>query len=249
MDPKDRLIVALDVSSQEEMERLTKLLAPHVGYFKVGLEALTSIGIPRAVECVTWYAGSPFYDGKFMDIPNTVAGATRGVGKLGAKMFNIHCTGGRKMMIEARVAVDVMDPPKPLLLGVTILTSLKYDDFVDMGFFPRLVFPEGKEKRLQELVVSLAKLGQQCGLDGVIASPQEAPDIRQACGQDFKIVTPGIRPEWAQLNDQERVMTPFEAIKAGVDYIVVGRPITGHKDPVEATRMIVEEIRLAMGAE
>jgi len=206
MDPKDRLIVALDVSNQEEMERLAKLLAPHVGYFKVGLEALTSIGIPRAVECVTWYSGAPFYDGKFMDIPNTIAGATRGVSKLSAKMFNVHCTGGRKMMVEARVAVDIMDEDKrPLLLGVTILTSLKYDDFVDMGYWlPLIRTEEEKEKRLRELVVRLAKLGQECGLDGVIASPQEAPDIRQACGPNFKIVTPGIRPKWAQLDDQER---------------------------------------------
>jgi orotidine-5'-phosphate decarboxylase len=259
MEIRERIIVALDVDSLDKAKILVESLAPHVGCFKVGLELLTAVGAPQVVEFVHSLGGQVFYDGKFMDIPNTVAGASQAVTKLGVDMFNVHCLGGRAMMEAARKVVDeavTSWPAKPFILGVTILTSLDYPALVEMGIFDELNIADPDEckdiqrDRMESLIIRhLAWLAKESRLDGVISSPQEIVPIREYLGNDFMIVTPGVRPAWAAANDQKRVMTPGEAIKAGADFLVIGRPIT--KPPVEigtpadAAQKIAEEIASA----
>ena len=263
MKAKDRIIVALDVDSLEKAKVLVEQLAPYVSCFKPGLELLTSEGAPKVVKAIHEWGGEVFYDGKFNDIPNTVAGAARAVTKLGVKIFNVHCLGGSRMMKAARQAAEeaVMDSekdsillsPHPIILGVTLLTSLDYDDLIELGIEEKIDFVDpqelskAKSRRIEQLAVEhLAWLAQECGLDGVIASPQEIRAIREYCQPEFLIVTPGVRPQWASINDQKRVMTPAEAIKLGADYLVIGRPITKPPaeigTPVDAVRKITEEI-------
>jgi len=260
MEGKDRIIVALDVDSIEKAIALVKELVPHVGYFKVGLELLTSEGAPKVVQAIKEAGGKIFYDGKFKDIPNTVAGAVRAAVRLGVDMLNVHCLGGSEMMkTTKKVAVEEAksrNVTRPLLLGVTVLTSLDYEDLAEMGIFEKLNIAdpkeaaEIKEKRIKQLVQNLAYLAQEAGLDGVIASPKEIQAIREYCQPEFLIVTPGVRPEWATKGDQKRVMTPYEAILAGADYLVIGRPITQPPPeigtPVEAAKKIAEEIERAL---
>lgn len=261
MELKEKIIVALDVPTLRQALELVGQLKDLVGCFKVGSELLTAEGSSNVVNVITAKGGRIFYDGKFMDIPNTVAGAARAVTRLGVKMFNVHCLGGVEMMKAARKAVDDETqkllqepgvPQKPLILGVTILTSLDYyNDLEKMGFWEKKISLEDTDKdRLTRIVVRLALLAKDSGLDGVIASPKEIGVIREACGKDFLIVTPGVRPEWAAAGDQKRVMTPAEAIKAGADYLVIGRPITKPPQeiggPVEAAKRIAEEIATAI---
>ncbi|MDO8686922.1 MAG: orotidine-5'-phosphate decarboxylase [Candidatus Berkelbacteria bacterium] len=256
MEIKDRIIVALDVDSLSKALKIVEDLHPFVGCFKIGLELLTSEGPEKVVYEIKERGGKIFYDGKFLDIPNTVAGASRAVTKLGVEMFNIHCLGGKAMM-QATVKVaketsDALGIIPPLVLGVTLLTSLDYQDLVEMRLMGELniadpeELAEIKRDRITRLVQNLALLAQESGLDGVIASPQETGIIRRYCGQDLLIVTPGVRPEWASVGDQKRVMTPGEAIRAGADFLVIGRPITQPPvkigTPVEAAQMIAEEI-------
>lgn len=261
MEPKDRIIVALDVATAAEASQLIGALAPHVGMFKVGLEFITAVGAKYAVELVRGYNGRVFFDGKFMDIPNTVAGAARAVTQLGVWAFNVHCLGGEAMMRAAREAAEKTaaerNIPRPLVLGVTILTSLNDLDFRTMGIEARCG-PDDIELKLAErdhtdvevVVARLAQLSGACRLDGVIASPHEIAVIRKACGPEFLIVTPGVRPTWAEAQDQKRVMTPGDAIRAGADYLVIGRPIT--KPPAEigspaaAAQKIADEIAEAL---
>lgn len=202
-----------------------------------------------------------FYDGKFMDIPNTVAGASKAPVKLGAKMFNVHTLGGAKMLEDALKVAKKSGENFPLVLGVTALTSLSHDDFVQMGIFEPMnianpsELQEAKDRELSTLVKDLALFAQEfetweggyLGLDGVIASPRELPIIRRYCQPEFLVVTPGVRPAWAAKGDQKRVMTPREAIALGADYIVVGRPITNPPpeigSPERAVDLIAEEIR------
>lgn len=269
MEAKDRIIVALDVDSLDRAKSLVESLAPYVGCFKVGLELLTSVGGPQAVKFIHSLGGQIFYDGKFKDIPNTVAGASRAVTKLGVKMFNVHCLGGPEMMKAAREAAQeeaalqegIGGIPKPLILGVTILTSLDYQDLVKIrvmeplsSTIPEEIAEADKSSRIQKLVYDLTLLAQESGLDGVIASPQEVRVIRDysvprdypRIPQGFLVVTPGVRPLWAAAGDQKRIMTPAEAIKAGADYLVIGRPITKPPTeigtPVDAAKKIAEEI-------
>jgi len=223
-----------------------------------GLEFLTSVGAPQAVDFVHNLGGRVFLDGKFMDIPNTVAGASRAAAKMTVEIFNVLCLGGGVMMMAARRAVDeaVLPGNRPLILGVTILTSLNYDDLKRLGFREKFILEnshsveELKEDHIKKLVVQLAQLAQASGLDGVIASAKEIEAIRSVCRPDFMVVTPGIRPEWAAVGDQKRVMTPGEAIKAGADYLVIGRPILKPPEeigsPVEAAKRIAEEIDSAL---
>lgn len=261
--PHERIIVALDVDRLETAHQLVLALAPHVGLFKVGLELLTAEGAPAVVQHVRSLGAGVFLDGKFKDIPNTVAGAVRAATTLNVQMLNVHCLGGRAMMEAAVAAAQkaVEDRAtllvrRPVILGVTILTSLTYDDLVELGVAPQINYAEpdqsnAKREFMERLVASrLAWLAQECGLDGCIASPQEIRAIRDYCGPDFKIVTPGVRPAWAAAQDQKRVMTPGEAIAAGADYLVIGRPILKPPleigSPVNAAKRIAKEIAEAL---
>lgn len=257
MEAKERIIVALDVDSLDKALELVEELHPYVGYFKVGLELLTNEGAPKVVQAIKEAGGKIFYDGKFKDIPNTVAGASKAVTKLRVDMFNVHCLGGAAMMRAARKAAEEVSQSqsrsRPIILGVTLLTSLDYNDLVELGIYEELNISDPEElsqvkrERIEQLVVRhLAWLAQESGLDGVIASPQEIQAIRRYCQPEFLVVTPGVRPDWAAAGDQKRVMTPGEAVKAGADYLVIGRPITKSPadigNPIAAAKMIAEEI-------
>ncbi len=261
MEAKDRIIVALDVDSLDKALKLVEELNPYVGLFKVGLELLTSEGSPKVVQTIQEAGGKIFYDGKFKDIPNTVAGAARAVTRLDVQMFNVHCLGGSAMMKAAQQAAEEISKTQgtscPLILGVTILTSLDYGDLVELGIYDELNIADPEElvqvkrDRIERLAIKhLAWLAQENGLAGAISSPQEIRAIRNYCQPEFLVVTPGVRPKWAAVGDQKRVMTPGEAIKAGVDYLVIGRPITKPPEeissPVEAAKLIAEEIAAAI---
>jgi orotidine-5'-phosphate decarboxylase len=235
---RDRLIVALDVDTLEQAQNIVRLLAKDVGMFKIGKQLFTHAG-PQAVRLIQELGGEIFLDLKFHDIPNTVAKAAIEATRLGVKMFNVHASGSLEMMRltvkEVRRVCRQEKRRQPIMLAVTVLTSLNQDDLKRVGV----------ETQVAAQVVRLAALTQEAGMDGVVASPQEVTDIRAACGRRFIIVTPGIRPAEAQRNDQQRVMTPQDAVRAGVDYIVVGRPIIEAKDPVAAARAIVADMELA----
>lgn len=232
-EPKDKLIVALDVDTLGQAERLVKALSGSVGAFKIGKELFTSEG-PRAVEAVHRAGGKVFLDLKYHDIPNTVGGACSAAARLGVFMANVHASGGRAMMTEAvRRVREAPVQKRPLLIGVTVLTSMAESDLAEVGV----------SKGLEDQVGDLAALSADCGLDGVVASAKEIAIIRKRVPGRFLIVTPGVRPAWAASGDQKRVLTPAEAVGLGADYIVVGRPITASTDPRQAAEKIVEEIR------
>ncbi|MBI3251898.1 MAG: orotidine-5'-phosphate decarboxylase [Candidatus Omnitrophica bacterium] len=222
----NKLIVALDVPNLKEAETLVKKLSPQVGIFKVGKELFTAAG-PGAVAMIHSHGAKVFLDLKFHDIPNTVAAACEAASRLGVFMMNVHASGGKKMM-QAASAVN----PRPILLGVTVLTSLSEEDLKEVGV----------QKNLKEQAASLARLAETSGLDGVVASGREISLIRETCGKKFLIVTPGVRPAWAAQGDQKRIVTPREAMTLGADYIVVGRPITQDPSPAEAAKKILAEI-------
>lgn len=231
MEAKERIVVALDVDSLDKALELVEELHPYVGYFKVGLELLTNEGAPKVVQAIKEAGGKIFYDGKFKDIPNTVAGASKAVAKLGVDMFNVHASGGIEMM---KAAVDNKGESK--VLAVTVLTSLSEEDAHSIYGAPS----KGK-------VIEFARWAKIAGIDGLICSPQELQALgKQKELDDLLRVTPGVRPEWAARGDQKRVMTPGEAVKAGADYLVIGRPIT--KPPsdignsIAAAKMIAEDI-------
>jgi len=231
------LIFALDVGGDAgEALKWVDLLKDHVGMFKIGKEAFTSFG-PQLVREVVTRGGDVFLDLKFHDIPNTVARAAEGALRLNVSMFNIHALGGARMMEDTVKAVEVLSKqlgrPMPMVLAVTVLTSLDDGDVERLGF----------HVSASELAVHLARLARDAGMTGVVASAREVGPIRDACGDDFVIVTPGIRlAAPAEGDDQKRVLTPREALRMGADYIVVGRPIRMADDPVAAARMISEEI-------
>ncbi|MDK2820712.1 MAG: orotidine-5-phosphate decarboxylase [Clostridia bacterium] len=217
-------------------EKLVLQLSPYVGMFKVGLEFYTSNG-PDAIRMVKEHGGRVFADLKLHDIPNTVAGAARALVRLGVDMLNVHAAGGSSMLKAAVAAVreeaEAAQCSPPILLAVTVLTSLDEE---------ALRKEVGIERKVEEQVINWARLAQDCGLDGVVASPKEIKAIRQACGPEFVIVTPGIRPLGFQQADQRRVMTPAEALKEGASYMVIGRPITASPDPVAAAQNIEKEL-------
>jgi orotidine-5'-phosphate decarboxylase len=232
---RERLVVALDLDSLDEAQKLVRLLSDEVGMFKVGKQLFTHAG-PQAVRLIQELGGEIFLDLKFHDIPNTVAKAAIEATRMGVKMFNVHASGSLEMM---RLTVKEVERVcrqerrrKPIMLAVTVLTSLNQDDLKRLGV-------DGK---VEDQVVRLALLTKEAGMDGVVASPHEVADIRKACGRRFVIVTPGIRPADTTRNDQQRVMTPAAAIRSGVDYIVVGRPVLEAKSPVSAARAIVAEM-------
>jgi orotidine-5'-phosphate decarboxylase len=234
----DQLIVALDVESGERALALATELRGSAGGFKVGSRLFTLEG-PALVRTLAAEHGRVFLDLKFHDIPNTVAQAVEAAVSTGAWMINVHASGGRAMMEAAARAgagaAAASGRPPPLLIGVTVLTSM---DAPTLGSV-------GVERTLLDQVVGLARLAQDAGLDGVVASPQEVAAIRAACGPDFAIVTPGIRgaSAGAERNDQARTMGPADAVRAGATYIVVGRPIVAASDPPGAARRIVEELQ------
>jgi orotidine-5'-phosphate decarboxylase len=204
--------------------------------FKVGKELFTAIG-PKIVKEINNSGGKVFLDLKFHDIPNTVAKAGEAATELGVYMFNVHASGGSEMMKAVADAVKnkaaAAGKEKPIVLGVTVLTSINQDVLNNQLNVPGDV---------QKQVVHLALLAQKAGLDGVICSPQEIKAIRDACGENFVIVTPGIRPAWSESNDQKRITTPRDAIEAGANYMVIGRPITKADNRIEAAKKILEEI-------
>jgi len=232
---RERLIVALDVDTLDQALALVRALAGEVGMFKIGKQLFTHAG-PHAVRLIQDLGGEIFLDLKFHDIPNTVAKAAVEATRLGVKMFNVHASGSLEMMRatvkEVRRVCRQEKRRRPIMLAVTVLTSLNQDDLQRVGV----------ERKVADQVVRLALLTKEAGMDGVVASPHEVADIREACGRRFVIVTPGIRPALASNNDQQRVMTPRDAVRAGVDYIVVGRPIVEAKDPVASARAIVAEM-------
>ena len=230
------IIFALDVGTWEEAERFVEQLREEVWGFKIGKELFTWMG-PRAVEMVQERGGKVFLDLKYHDIPSTVAKAAAMATRLRVSMFNLHALGGAEMMRAAvEASHEVAEKENllpPVILGVTVLTSLQ----------PRDLRTVGIALSLEEEVVQLAILAQQAGLDGVVASPLEIKPLRKACGKDLAIVTPGVRPKTGQRHDQARVMTPAEAVKGGADYVVIGRPIKEAPDPLKTTQEILQEIR------
>lgn len=233
-EARDRLFVALDTTDLERAARLARELAGRVGGLKVGKEFFTAHG-PDGLRAAV--GGEPlFLDLKFHDIPNTVAGAVRAAMWLSPRILNVHASGGRAMMEAARDALregaDDAGVEPPWLVAVTVLTSLDDADLAAVG----------QQGPAAEQVVRLARLAQDCGLDGVVCGPREIAPLRAACGPDFKLVVPGIRPAWAASGDQKRVMTPKAAVAAGADVIVVGRPITAAEDPLDAAEKIVAEL-------
>ena len=234
---KNRLIVALDTDDGEDIDWLCATLIEIVPWVKIGFQAFSALGM----EAFPWFAQNGhkvFVDLKFHDIPNTVARDVGMMTKHGANMINMHASGGLMMMKAAKASADKVSAERdilpPIVLGVTILTSIEETSF-------RLSFASART--LTEQVVYLAQLAQEAGLNGVVASPLEIEPIRKACGDNFLIVTPGIRPKWAETGDQRRITTPAEAIRRGADYIVVGRPIIEAEDPLEAAEMILDEMR------
>lgn len=236
MNPKDRLIVALDVDSEKKAVSLVERLKSDVRFFKVGFELFTSCG-PEIIEKIKNADSEIFLDLKFHDIPNTVAKAAITATRLGVFMFNVHSLGGYDMMKEAadavRKEVSSSGIRAPKILAVTILTSIDEKSLKKIGI----------NDSIQNLALRLAVLAKDAGLDGVVASPQEAKAIRKELGKDFLIVTPGIRPAWAAAGDQKRIAAPRSAIDAGADFIVVGRPITEAKDPLSAAKDILKELK------
>ena len=231
-DSRERLCVALDGSDREWIVSTAGVLAPHVGWLKLGLEAFTAFG-PALVEEVAAGHGRVFLDIKLHDIPNTVRRAAANCAATGAAMFNVHASGGRAMLEAAVEGADEGSTgSRPLVIAVTVLTSLDQGALTELGL--------GEDPA--EIVVRWALLARECGLDGVVASAREASMIRRACGPDFLIVTPGIRPSWTAAGDQKRVMTPADAVAAGADILVVGRPITGAESPAAAAARILDEL-------
>ena len=231
-EAKNKIIFALDVNGLSEIDRYAELLAGRVGMFKVGKELFTATG-PEAVRTVQRHGGRVFLDLKYHDIPNTVAKAMVEAARMGVQLANLHALGGEEMMATAAAAVRTeFGEQRPKLLAVTILTSSTEATLRGVGI----------EHPVQEMVVRLAKLAHNAGMDGVVASPLEIGLIREACGPDFLIVTPGVRPSFASVDDQKRIMTPAEAVTEGADYLVIGRPIAKADNPQTAADLIAEEI-------
>ncbi len=229
MQARERILIALDTSDADEAVHWVRLLAPHVGGFKVGLELVHAAGLDVFARLRDAGATRLFYDAKLHDIPNTVARAVRAIAKMGIWMVNVHASGGRAMM-EAAVEASRSCVEPPQVIAVTVLTSLSQDDLRnDLGI----------ERSVQAQVVHLATLAKQAGMDGVVASAQEARLLRERLGEGFLIVTPGIRLAEEGTQDQKRVTTPADAIRAGADYLVIGRTVTGSPDPVRRVKEVI----------
>jgi orotidine-5'-phosphate decarboxylase len=232
-EARSRVIFALDVDNFAAAQQWVSMLNGHVGMFKVGKQLFTAYG-PEVVRMIEKHGANIFLDLKYHDIPNTVAAASVEAARLKVKLINLHALGGYEMMSRTveRLQEEFRDKERPSILAVTILTSSTSETLREVGI----------ELPVSEMVVKLAKLAQKAGIDGVVASPLEVPLIRETCGNDFIIVTPGVRPASAATDDQKRVMAPGEAVKAGSDYLVIGRPISAAPDPLTAIEAIIDEI-------
>jgi orotidine-5'-phosphate decarboxylase len=239
MDPKEKIILALDVEHFDEAQRLVLQFRHHVGMFKVGKQLFTHCG-PKIVDFIKLKGSKVFLDLKYHDIPNTTAKASIEAAKLGVDMLNVHTAGGLTMMREARTALHdackELRIPRPKIIGVTVLTSMDDEELKRVGI----------EMPVRELVGKRALLAKEAGLDGVVASGQELETIRERCGRDFVIVTPGVRID-ENKNDQKRVTTPRNAVEKGATYIVLGRAITAADSPEELLNQVIRDIRDASG--
>lgn len=235
MDARDRLITALDFPTFDRAKALVEELGDAVTFYKVGMELFYGAG-PDIIRYLKDKDKKVFLDLKLQDIPNTVAHSLAVLTRLGADIMNVHAVGGPKMMAEGMKAVKEasaeLGRPAPKLIAVTVLTSMDEAQWKPLNY----------AKPIGEEVLDLAALTKESGLDGVVASPREAAGIREKCGKDFLIVTPGVRPAWAATNDQSRIATPAAAIGNGSTHLVVGRPITQAENKQEAVRKILEEM-------
>ncbi|MCW3150294.1 orotidine-5'-phosphate decarboxylase [Stutzerimonas stutzeri] len=225
------IIVALDFPSQDAALALAQQLDPALCRVKVGKELFTRCG-PAVVEALRERGFEVFLDLKFHDIPNTTAMAVRAAAELGVWMVNVHCSGGLRMMAACRETLDKVSGPTPLLIGVTVLTSMEQADLADIGL----------DIAPQEQVLRLAGLAARSGLDGLVCSAQEAQPLKAQYPQ-LQLVTPGIRPAGSAQDDQRRILTPAQAMAAGSDYLVIGRPIAQAADPAQALAAVVAELR------
>ena len=226
------IIVVLDYPNAAAALTLVNQLSPELCRLKVGKELFVAAG-PDFVQQLVAKGFDVFLDLKFHDIPNTVARACVAAAKLGVWMINVHCSGGSKMMSAARTAIDRLEGHKPLLIGVTVLTSMTMSDLQESGI----------NYSPEEQVLHLAELAYQARLDGVVCSAHEAAALRAKFGKDFCLVTPGIRPaDYAAKDDQSRIVTPREAVDNGSDYLVIGRPITQANHPLEALKQIIQSL-------
>jgi len=236
MKPRERIILALDVSDYHEAVEMVKNFQEQIEIFKVGSELFTSAG-PEIIETIHSMGKKVFLDLKFHDIPNTVLRSSLAVAKLGVFMFNVHTMGGYDMMHAATQALSKFaldnNSVRPKLIGVTVLTSIDQTALKD---------DMGVELRMSAQVRHLATMAEKAGLDGVVASAEEAEMIRAQTGKGFLIVTPGIRPSWVEADDQKRTLTPKKALQMGADYLVIGRAITSQPSPLEALKRIESEI-------
>ena len=223
----ENIIVALDVPTKKEALELVEKLDGQISFFKIGLQLYTAEG-PEIVRAVSSTGSKVFLDLKLHDIPNSVARAVESVSRLGAQMLTVHLSGGSEMVRAATTA----RANNMLLLGVTVLTSSTEETLREIGI----------ASGVADQVLRLAKLGVDAGIDGVVASPHEIKPLRREFGDKIKIVVPGIRPSWSEPGDQRRTMTPCEALEAGADYLVIGRPIIADAKPREATERILEDI-------
>lgn len=231
-----RVIVALDFSSAGAALQLVDQLEPSLCQLKVGKELFTAAG-PEFVSTLVKRGYAVFLDLKFHDIPNTVAAASSVAADLGVWMLNVHASGGRRMM-EAAADRLANHRQRPLLIGVTILTSLAEADIHEIGYSGS---PEDN-------VLHLAELAESSGLDGIVCSPREAEPVRRLVSSGFKLVTPGVRPAFANADDQKRIMTPADAIAAGASYLVVGRPVTAAAEPLHNLALINDEVNAALAS-
>ncbi|MGL6098091.1 MAG: orotidine-5'-phosphate decarboxylase [Fusobacteriaceae bacterium] len=231
MKTKERVIIALDYSDPKDAKDIVEKLGDEAVVYKVGLELfLNSKG--EMIDYLVERGKKVFLDLKFHDIPNTATMASLFAAKEKCFMFNVHASGGKTMMSKVAKAVkEVNNEVK--VIGVTVLTSFSEEEIKET-FCSQL--------SLKDLALNWAKLSKESGLDGIVSSPWEAEKIKELCGKDFLTVCPGVRPKWSATNDQERIMTPSEAIKKGCDFLVIGRPITKHENPIEAFKMIINEI-------
>lgn len=236
MRPRERIILALDVSDYKDAVDMVHHFKDHIDIFKVGSELFTSTG-PKIIDELHALGKRVFLDLKFYDIPNTVCKSALAAAKLGVFMFNVHASGGFEMMRQTAQALSKYslehNTERPRLIGVTILTSMSQDTLRD---------ELGVSVRLRTQVKQLAGLAQRAGLDGVVASPEDAEMVRSHFGKGFLIVTPGIRPSWSAMDDQKRTLTPRKAVQMGSDYLVIGRAITSQKNPLDALKRIEEEL-------
>jgi len=236
MAREERIIVALDVNDMDEVEKLVDKLRPVIKIFKIGSQLFTSCGI-QAMDVIRRKGCKVFLDLKYHDIPDIVMKASRAAVRQNIHMFTVHALGGLTMMEKALQAAKEesarLNIRRPIILGVTILTSFDKKDMQSVGI----------SGTVDEEVIKLVKLCEKAGLDGIVASPQELPKIRKIVKEDFLIVTPGIRPAWSQKSDQKRIATPKEAIDMGANYLVIGRPIKDETDPKAAAERIIEEIK------